>query len=224
MSGRRHAAFTNHVYRHWGAGGLGLGLIRRRILSAKSARLCDETASATAIRKHSLAQPQARGRGASAATRACRGTGRTHATSIPALTIRSSVEEEESSKPLSPSLLPLFGTRHVRVASHALLTLSSQRSDWTLSLDRTMASASEVNPKAYPLASGDLTQTILDLVQQATSYKQLRKGANEGTLYAFTTPPPPPARSLLGSALSLSGFSEAQSTCGSIPSMLLCVA
>ena len=39
---------------------------------------------------------------------------------------------------------------------------------------------SEVNPKAYPLASAELTQTILDLVQQATSYKQLRKGANEG--------------------------------------------
>jgi hypothetical protein len=42
------------------------------------------------------------------------------------------------------------------------------------------ASASDVNPKAYPLASNDLTRTILDLVQQATSYKQLRKGANEG--------------------------------------------
>jgi hypothetical protein len=43
------------------------------------------------------------------------------------------------------------------------------------------ATASDVNPKAYPLASNELTQTILDLVQQATSYKQLRKGANEGT-------------------------------------------
>ena len=90
-----------------------------------------------------------------------------------------------------------------------------------------MASASEVNPKAYPLASGDLTQTILDLVQQATSYKQLRKGANEGTYMCMHDQQPPclpPARSLLGSALSLSGFSEAQITCGSIPSMLLCVA
>ena len=37
-----------------------------------------------------------------------------------------------------------------------------------------------MNPKAYPLASNELTLTILDLVQQATSYKQLRKGANEG--------------------------------------------
>uniref|UniRef100_A0A4W4E6X9 H/ACA ribonucleoprotein complex subunit 2 n=1 Tax=Electrophorus electricus TaxID=8005 RepID=A0A4W4E6X9_ELEEL len=38
----------------------------------------------------------------------------------------------------------------------------------------------DVNPKAYPLADATLTKTILDLVQQATNYKQLRKGANEG--------------------------------------------
>ena len=41
-------------------------------------------------------------------------------------------------------------------------------------------SSDEVNPKAYPLADSQLTVTILDLVQQATNYKQLRKGANEG--------------------------------------------
>lgn len=38
----------------------------------------------------------------------------------------------------------------------------------------------DVNPKAYPLADATLTKTILDLVQQAANYKQLRKGANEG--------------------------------------------
>lgn len=38
------------------------------------------------------------------------------------------------------------------------------------------------NPKAYPLSGPDLTVTILDLVQQAASYKQLKKGANEGKL------------------------------------------
>ncbi|PVD38448.1 hypothetical protein C0Q70_01063 [Pomacea canaliculata] len=38
-----------------------------------------------------------------------------------------------------------------------------------------------VNPKAYPLAEPQLTQNILDLVQQAANYKQLRKGANEAT-------------------------------------------
>ncbi|EGB09179.1 U4atac snRNA binding protein [Aureococcus anophagefferens] len=39
----------------------------------------------------------------------------------------------------------------------------------------------EVNPKAYPLADANLSVTILDLVQQACNYKQLKKGANEAT-------------------------------------------
>ncbi|KAK2156632.1 hypothetical protein LSH36_208g01071 [Paralvinella palmiformis] len=39
----------------------------------------------------------------------------------------------------------------------------------------------EVNPKAYPLADPHLTQKILELVQQAANYKQLKKGANEAT-------------------------------------------
>ena len=37
------------------------------------------------------------------------------------------------------------------------------------------------NPKAYPLADANLTVTILDIVQQAGNYKQLKKGANEAT-------------------------------------------
>jgi len=44
-----------------------------------------------------------------------------------------------------------------------------------------MAEQTEVNPKAYPLAEPQLTQKILELVQQAANYKQLRKGANEAT-------------------------------------------
>ncbi len=39
----------------------------------------------------------------------------------------------------------------------------------------------EPNPKAFPLAGADLTVKILDLVQQASNYKQLKKGANEST-------------------------------------------
>ena len=39
----------------------------------------------------------------------------------------------------------------------------------------------EVNPKAYPLAEQALTAKILNLVQQASNYKQLRKRANEAT-------------------------------------------
>jgi len=37
------------------------------------------------------------------------------------------------------------------------------------------------NPKAYPLADPQLTVTILELIQQAVNYKQLKKGANEAT-------------------------------------------
>lgn len=40
----------------------------------------------------------------------------------------------------------------------------------------------ESNPKAFPLADAELTVEILDLVQQAVNYKQLKKGANEGEL------------------------------------------
>ena len=35
--------------------------------------------------------------------------------------------------------------------------------------------------KAVPLADNNFTGTILDLVQQANNYKQLKKGANEAT-------------------------------------------
>ena len=37
-----------------------------------------------------------------------------------------------------------------------------------------------MNPKAYPLADAKLSVTILELLEQATNYKQMRKGANEG--------------------------------------------
>jgi len=38
-----------------------------------------------------------------------------------------------------------------------------------------------VNPKAFPLATPELTVSILEIVQQACNYKQLKKGANEAT-------------------------------------------
>jgi len=37
------------------------------------------------------------------------------------------------------------------------------------------------NPKAFPLATPELTTRILNLVKSASSYRQLRKGANEAT-------------------------------------------
>ena len=47
---------------------------------------------------------------------------------------------------------------------------------WGLILETTMA---EINPKAYPLADSELTVAILELVQQGSNYKQIKKGANE---------------------------------------------
>lgn len=40
---------------------------------------------------------------------------------------------------------------------------------------------SDANSKAFPLANAQLTNQILDLIQQASHYKQLKKGANEAT-------------------------------------------
>jgi len=40
---------------------------------------------------------------------------------------------------------------------------------------------SSAQSKAYPLASADLSTTVLNVVQQAANYKQLKKGANEAT-------------------------------------------
>ncbi|WBY57383.1 13 kDa ribonucleoprotein-associated protein [Plasmodium yoelii yoelii] len=37
----------------------------------------------------------------------------------------------------------------------------------------------EVNSKIFPLASPELTNQILDVIQRATVYRQLRRGANE---------------------------------------------
>ena len=36
---------------------------------------------------------------------------------------------------------------------------------------------------AWPLADEALTQNLLDLVQQASHYRQLKKGANEGMCF-----------------------------------------
>jgi len=42
-------------------------------------------------------------------------------------------------------------------------------------------SDSAVSPKAKPLAKDDILKEVLDIVQQASTQKQLRKGANEAT-------------------------------------------
>ena len=40
---------------------------------------------------------------------------------------------------------------------------------------------SSTNPKAVPLADEELSVKVLDLVQSASNYKQVKKGANEAT-------------------------------------------
>jgi U4/U6 small nuclear ribonucleoprotein SNU13 len=38
-----------------------------------------------------------------------------------------------------------------------------------------------MSEKAYPLAGAELTIALMDLINQATNYKQTKKGANEAT-------------------------------------------
>ncbi|GBP69509.1 hypothetical protein EVAR_88409_1 [Eumeta japonica] len=68
-------------------------------------------------------------------------------------------------------------------AARALATISVQYSNARgREKERyTKGDESATNPKAYPLADSALTAKILNLVQQAANYKQLRKGANEAT-------------------------------------------
>ncbi|KVH93788.1 H/ACA ribonucleoprotein complex, subunit Nhp2, eukaryote, partial [Cynara cardunculus var. scolymus] len=75
-------------------------------------------------------------------------------------------------KPCLRSLIHLGKT-----LASLLLLLSHKEA----SIRRTKMTGEAVNPKAYPLADAQLTITILDLVQQAANYKQLKKGANEAT-------------------------------------------
>lgn len=49
------------------------------------------------------------------------------------------------------------------------------------SSDKSGTTTTAAVSKAFPLASPALTITILDLVQQANNYKQIKKGANEAT-------------------------------------------
>lgn len=60
---------------------------------------------------------------------------------------------------------------------------SKKESEKTKSADAAAASPAPAatNPKATPLADPTLTVAILDVIQQAVHYKQIRKGANEAT-------------------------------------------
>ena len=66
------------------------------------------------------------------------------------------------------------GTRR---ASHAALPAAVE----PLSRGAAPPPQGEPNPKAFPLADSNLVVSILDVVQQAANFKQLKKGANEAT-------------------------------------------
>lgn len=51
--------------------------------------------------------------------------------------------------------------------------------------DRSSSSRILLTSPAWPIADQALTQEILDLVQQASHYRQLKKGANEGRRQAI---------------------------------------
>lgn len=69
-------------------------------------------------------------------------------------------------------VLPIYNFIFRYLTNKCILCSIFKMDDQNITLD--------VNPKAYPLADQQLTTKILNLVQQAMNYKQLRKGANEG--------------------------------------------
>lgn len=76
-----------------------------------------------------------------------------------------------------------FSIQSKRVSSHCSDPVCertlSQQTPLTSNTVPTMAD----NPSAaWPIADEALSQNILDLVQQASNYRQLKKGANEGQL------------------------------------------
>ncbi|KAJ4979742.1 hypothetical protein NE237_010522 [Protea cynaroides] len=70
---------------------------------------------------------------------------------------------------------------HTTVGQLAMLLQLELKNPSFAGLLSSEMTAEAVNPKAYPLADAQLTITILDLIQQAANYKQLKKGANEAT-------------------------------------------
>lgn len=53
--------------------------------------------------------------------------------------------------------------------------------NWSIQHNTSTMSSTSDNKKVYPLATDDLTVTILDLVQKAHQFKSVKRGANEVT-------------------------------------------
>ncbi|XP_058206847.1 uncharacterized protein LOC131320233 isoform X1 [Rhododendron vialii] len=112
----------------------------------------------------------------------CRNTLSTHATSFISKTkalyiLHVHILSPPLHKPRNSSAL----TGQNPSLSLSLFSLSLSLSLSSLKIKQQTMTGEAVNPKAYPLADAQLTITILDLVQQAANYKQLKKGANEAT-------------------------------------------
>ncbi|VFQ71299.1 unnamed protein product [Cuscuta campestris] len=73
-----------------------------------------------------------------------------------------------------------IGPSRVQDRAHLTICHLTLRLQFAL-VNKLFHATESVNPKAYPLANAQLTITILDLVQQAANFKQLKKGANEAT-------------------------------------------
>jgi hypothetical protein len=81
-------------------------------------------------------------------------------------------------KLFSPSLINL------QLSCTFSLSLQGEPTQGTLHINRIPATekmSDQNQSAAWPLADAALTQELLDLVQQASHYRQLKKGANETT-------------------------------------------
>merc|ERR1711939_795224 len=72
--------------------------------------------------------------------------------------------------------------RELSATHNAFPSLSSSKQPAAMS-------AASANPKAFPLADANLTNQLLDLVQQASHYKQLNRGIAEMIIMTADTEP-----------------------------------
>ena len=92
--------------------------------------------------------------------------------------------------------LPTFTSRRLLIYPTKVLRIANRPSRYTPNLIKNskelfttlsrLKKMADGQSAAWPIADPALTQTILDLVQQASHFRQLKKGANEGPSHAFS--------------------------------------
>ena len=65
------------------------------------------------------------------------------------------------------------------------ITMTDQTNAGMSSIHLDMKTCQSNSATAWPMADEALTQSLLDLVQQSSHYRQLKKGANEGIPLQF---------------------------------------